>query len=94
MELIEIQSNDLLKRTLRKAEHLTLFWNQVHQKTLRNLAKIVLSMFGSRYCCEVTFPVMNTVKAKTRNKLTPDHKSELIKAAVTIYSPQFEKIAR
>ena len=94
MELIEIRSNDVLRRTHATVESLTSFWSQVHQKNLRNIAKIVLSMFGSTYCCEQTFSVMNAVKSKIRNSLTTQHTSELIKAAVTSYSPQFEVIAK
>ena len=99
MELIEIHSNDILKRQhlqiqMDVTRSILTFWKGVHQPNLRGVAKKVLSMFGSTYCCEQTFSVMNYVKNKNRNRLTCQHTSELIKAAVTGFEPDFQKLGK
>ena len=94
MELFEIQSNDVLKRTQKIVESLPIFWSQVYQKNMRILRELRCQWYCSAYCCEHTFSVMNTVKSNTRNSLITQHTSEWIKAAVTSYSPNFEQICR
>lgn len=64
MELIEIQSRDVLRRTHATVESLTSFCSQVHQKNLRNTAKIILPMFGSHSIVRTNFSVMNAVEEK------------------------------
>ena len=90
LELIDIQSNDMLKRLHSTSVSALVFWQSVHQNNLRMVAKNVLSMLGSIYCCEQTFSIMNSVKSKLRKGLTVEHTSELIKAAVTNIDPDFD----
>lgn len=92
MELLDIQSNEVLKR-VHVHESLQSFWKKVHSPNLQSVAKRVFSMFGSTYCCELTFSSLIFVKNKYRNKLTTQHTSQLIKAAVTKLEPNFSKIA-
>ena len=92
MELIDFQSNDILKRQHEQADNLANFWKKTHQPKLKIIARIVLSMFGSTYTCERTFSVLNAVKKKHRNRLSNEHTSELVKAAITNLEPEYEKI--
>ena len=55
--------------------------------------KKILTMFESTYVCETGFSAMTNIKSKKRNSLTDKHLENLIRASVTEYQPQFEKIA-
>ena len=89
LELIDLQANDVMKRQHAISESLIIFWREVHQIHLRSMAKLIFSMFGSTYCCEHTFSVRKNVKSKLRNRLSCEHTSQLIKAAVTSYEPDY-----
>lgn len=93
MELIELHSNDVLKRVLIN-EGVLAFWKKAHFQHLSTLAKIVLSMFGSTYRCELAFSSLTFIKNKYRNKLSDVHTSELLKASITDIEPNFVQLAK
>lgn len=93
LELIELQANDVLKRQHSSSDSPLKFWKTVHHKNLRYISMVVSSMFGSTFSCEQTFSSLNFVKNKLRNRLSNTHTSELVKAAVTNFVPNFEKLS-
>ena len=92
MELIDLQSNDVLKQQHQQANKLANFWKKTLQPQLKRIARIMLSMFGSTYNCERSFSVLGNIKNKQRNRLSNNHTSELVKAAVTNLEPEYGKI--
>ena len=92
MKLIDLQSNEVLKRQHQQANKLANFWKKTHQPQLKIIARIVLSMFGSAYNCERTLSVLGNIKNKQRNRLSNNHTSELVKAAVTNLEPEYGEI--
>ena len=93
LQLIDLQCNEILKRT-HQSVSTQQFWQEVHQPVLKQVAFVVLSMFGSSYSCEQTFSTLTYVKNRYRARLTNEHTTELVKAAVTKVVPQFDKIAK
>ncbi len=92
LELLDLQTNDVLRRLHAQADSQQTFWKTVHEPILRNMAFKILSMFGSTYRCEQTFSTMGVIKNKLRNRLSNEHTTELVKAAVTTLKPNFAHI--
>ena len=57
--------------------------------TLCDVAKRVLSMFGSTYRCESAFSAMKAIKSKERSRITDEHLMHCVRAATTKYVPSF-----
>jgi len=45
------------------------------------------------HACEAGFSAMNNIKSKKRNSLTDKHLENLMRAAVTQYQPQINRVA-
>jgi hypothetical protein len=61
---------------------------------LSNVAKRVLSMFGTTYRCECAFSAMKGIKSKERNRLSDAHLVHCVRAATTGYVPSFKNLVR
>jgi hypothetical protein len=61
---------------------------------LTNVAKRVLSMFGSTYRCESAFSAMKGIKSKDRNRLTDCNLVHCVRAVTTRYVPSFKDLVR
>ena len=94
LELVKIQSSDVLKAKLKK-DKLGEFWaHATHQfPHCRRLAIYLLTMFGSTYVCESGFSTMNLIKNQQRNRLTDDHLNHCMQLALTSHQPAFNKLA-
>ena len=52
-----------------------------------------LTVFSTTYCCESLFSVLNFVKSKHGHAtLANEHLEELIRTALTIYRPNFQRL--
>jgi hypothetical protein len=54
-----------------------------------DVARRVLSMFGSTYRCESVFSAMKGIKSKERNRITDTHLMHCLRAVTTKYIPSF-----
>ena len=83
MELIDLQSDSILKEKFKEVNALT-FYTQ-YFKSLDNYPKLkkhaarILCMFGSTYLCEQMFSVMKINKNKHRTRLTNEHLQSILK---------------
>ena len=62
--------------------------------SLRRLAILVFSAFGSTYICECCFSTVNSVKTKHRSRLSLKHLSDCVRLAVSNRQPDFKKISK
>jgi hypothetical protein len=53
--------------------------------------KLIL-IIRTTYSCESLYSTMKMIKCKHRSTLTDDHLTELLKTALTTYSPNFKKL--
>ena len=54
----------------------------------------IISIFGTPYLCESFYSTLKFVKSKQRSVLTNQHLKELLRSAVTNYSPNFIELSR
>ena len=95
-DLINLQSDDELKH-LHKTESAEDFWIRCVPSTCSNLKSVsirVLGIFGTTYICESAFSNMNYIKNRYRSKLTNSHLNDIMRIALTTYTPNFPSIAR
>ena len=65
MELVDVQSSFALKQHLQSEGEVDFWSNHVSQyqyPTMRNVASLILTTFGSTYTCEYSFSHMNAIK--------------------------------
>ena len=97
LALLELQSDLYLSTSaeVNRKECLSM-WKTISSfsayNVLCNIAKRVLSMFGSTYRCESAFSAMKGIKTKDRNKITDTHLKHCVRAATTKYAPSFETL--
>lgn len=94
LELVQIQSSDVLKAKLSEDGPCQFWAHSTHQfHHCRALAIYLLTMFGSTYICESGFSTMNSIKNQQRNRLTDDHLNHCMQLALTSHRPVFNKLA-
>ena len=98
LALLELQSDLYLKYTSSEVNRrdCIAMWKTISlffaYSVLCDVAKRVLSMFGSTYRCESAFSAMNGIKSKYRSKITDEHLVHCVRAATTKYVPSFASL--
>uniref|UniRef100_A0A3B3XNZ9 DUF4371 domain-containing protein n=1 Tax=Poecilia mexicana TaxID=48701 RepID=A0A3B3XNZ9_9TELE len=94
LELIEMQCDDSLK-----SQHQLLSLPEFYQSLdnakfplMRLHAKRMMSLFGSTYICEQTFPQLNQNKSRLRTRMTDTHLCEILRVSTTKLSPNMSTI--
>ena len=67
--------------------------NSDRYKNLVQLAKKMLSIFGSTYICEQTFSIMNMNKNEQRSSLSNESLEDILKISTFHMYPDFDKLA-
>lgn len=97
MEMVDVQSSFALKQHL-QSEGAVDFWskhvNQHQYPTIRKLALLILTMFGSTYTCESSFSHMNAIKTRARCSMTNEKLHACLRIALTTYEPNYVEIAK
>lgn len=96
LELIEMQEDQALQLKY-KSTSITEFWKFVPESKYPELKKAacrIISIFGTTYLCESFYSTLRFVKSKHRSVLTNQHLKELLRSAVTNYSPNFKELSR
>ena len=97
MELLELQCDIYIKAApdCNRKDCLAM-WRTIGQHgkypLLSDIAKKVLSMFGSTYRCESAFSHMKAIKTKYRNRISDDHLMQCVRAVTTKYKPLFNNL--
>uniref|UniRef100_A0A023F0X1 Proteinral transcription factor ii-i repeat domain-containing protein 2b n=1 Tax=Triatoma infestans TaxID=30076 RepID=A0A023F0X1_TRIIF len=94
LELIDLQSNNLLKENFHSNE-LSAFYgalNNEHFKHFLNYVQKYLVLFGSTYICERTFSLMASTKNKYRSQITDENLHSVLRIATSDLEPNFEEI--
>lgn len=94
LELIDLQSEQLLKDNFNSMDILTFYQslNGHKFKSFLNYVQKVLVYFGSTYRCEATFSLMRYTKNRYRSRLTDENLHSLLKIASTELTPDFDAI--
>ena len=98
MELIDLQSDSILKEKFKEVNALT-FYTQ-YFKSLDNYPELkkhaarILCMFGSTYLCEQMFSVMKINKNKHRTRLTNEHLQSILKIITTNMIPDINELVK
>ena len=97
MELVDVQSCFALKQHL-QSEGVADFWcnhvSQYQYPTIRNVASLILTMFGSTYTCESSFSHMNAIKTMGRCSMSNQKLHECLRIGLTTYEPNYAEIAK
>lgn len=96
LEIIEMQEDQALQLKY-KSTPTTEFWKFVPESKYPELKKAacrIMSIFGTTYTCESFYSTLKFVKSKHRSVLTNQHLKELLRSAVTNYSPNFKELSR
>ena len=86
MELIELQSNSILRSKLQEVEVLEFYQKHLlvqQYPQLLSHARKIASLFGSTYTCEQFFSMMKLAKSNSRNRLTDDHLDAVLRLSTT-----------
>ena len=98
MELIDLQSDSILKEKFKEVNALT-FYTQ-YFKSLDNYPELkkhaarILCMFGSTYLCEQMFSVMKINMNKHRTRLTNEHLQSILKITTTNMIPDINELVK
>ncbi len=98
MELIELQSNDMIKLKFQKMhsiefyQYLQYAFADSYSKIKENALKVIC-MFGSTYLCEQLFSVLKLNKSKQRSLISDQHLNDCMKIIFARnISPNIDKI--
>lgn len=93
LTLIDLQSSDFYKSQFQEKTILE-FYKSLPQEfsSLKNNAAECSTFFASTYICEQTFSLMNLNKSKTRNRITDDNLSSILRIATTSVDPNIKSI--
>lgn len=97
MEMVDVQSSFALKQHLLSEGAVNFWCNHVSQyqyPTIRKVALLILTMFGSTYTCESSFSHMNAIKTRARCSMTNEKLHECLRVALTTYEPNYVEIAK
>ncbi|KAL4705111.1 hypothetical protein ACJJTC_009742 [Scirpophaga incertulas] len=98
MELIDVQSDSILKEKFKEVNALT-FYTQ-YFKSLDNYPELkkhaarILCMFGGTYLCEHMFFDMKINKNKHRTRLTNEHLQSVLKIITTNMIPDINELVK
>ena len=96
LELLEIKEDQALQMQ-HKSTSIIEFWKLVPESKyphLKQAACRLISIFGTTYCCESLYSTMKFVKSKYRSQLTNQHLTELLRTALTNYTPNFKDLTK
>ncbi|GFS61896.1 general transcription factor II-I repeat domain-containing protein 2 [Trichonephila inaurata madagascariensis] len=96
LELIEMQKDQALQLKY-KSKPITEIWKFVPESKypeLKNAACRIILIFGTTFLCESFYSTLKFVKYKHRSVLTNQYLEELLRSAVTNYSPNFKELLR
>ncbi|XP_061480010.1 general transcription factor II-I repeat domain-containing protein 2-like [Rhineura floridana] len=92
LELVDLQSDLFLKSNSRHDN----FWSLVDSQKfalLRKAAAKIKSYFGSAYLCDSLFSTKKYIESENRTQLTEEHLLDCLRAAMSSYTPNYEKLA-
>ncbi|KAK0137979.1 General transcription factor II-I repeat domain-containing protein 2B [Merluccius polli] len=96
LELIDLQSDSLLKEHFKSASLLE-FYSALKEENFPNMrrhAQKMLVLFGSTYICEQTFSVMKFTKSRYRSSLTDEHLSAVLRISTSDIQPDFDGLVK
>ena len=96
MEIIELQSSNMLKAKYDSVPIANFYIEDLQKSTyphLNDIAKRVMCMFESTYCCEQLFSKMNYTKNKFRIRLSDRHFNHVLHISSTKLSVDFNASA-
>ncbi|XP_071059504.1 general transcription factor II-I repeat domain-containing protein 2B-like [Pseudochaenichthys georgianus] len=96
LELIDLQSDSLLKEHFKSASLLE-FYSALKEENFPNMrrhAQKMLVLFGSTYTCEQTFSVMQFTKSRYRSSLTDEHLSAVLRISTSDIQPDFDGLVK
>ncbi len=97
LELIEIQSDNVLKakyNSMPLLQFYNLYVSEEHFPNLREHTLKMASMFGTTYKCEQFFSKLNLTKNRLRARLTDKNLSNQLRVAVTSIPPNIEELSK
>ena len=98
LQLTALRNNVLVQSIFDTNETLEKKWLNIPMKEEYKdvlLAAIkLLSMFGSTYCCEAAFSVMNFIKCRYRARLTHTHLHQLMLLPLTGLEPGIKDLSK
>ncbi|KAJ8883430.1 hypothetical protein PR048_015273 [Dryococelus australis] len=92
LDLIDLQANDIMKDKFKEAS-LVQFYNFLPEENypkINDFAVSFLSIFGTTYPCEQTFPLLKFTKSKYRGNLSDQHLRDILLTQQTELEPQFD----
>ncbi|KAL4126266.1 hypothetical protein QTP88_010491 [Uroleucon formosanum] len=95
IELLELLEDEELKQFKCSCHSLLEFRKHVpviKYPKISLCAQKLISIFGTTYSCESLYSTMKMIKSKHRSTLTDGHLTELLRTALTTYSPDFKKL--
>ena len=96
LELLDMKEDQALQMH-HKSTSIIEFWKLVPEAKyphLKQAACRLISIFGTTYCCESLYSTMKFVKSKYRSQLTNQHLTELLRTALTKYTPNFKDLTK
>ncbi|CAK1589281.1 unnamed protein product [Parnassius mnemosyne] len=95
MNMIDLQSNDVLKSTFYELKDLVKFYGSLPSDfdELKKFAQQFITIFGSTYLCEQTFSIVNYRKNKCASRLTDEHLRAILRIATTNMTANIQEIA-
>ncbi|CAK1599872.1 unnamed protein product [Parnassius mnemosyne] len=95
MNMIDLQSNDVLKSTFYELKDLVKFYGSLPSDfdELKKFAQQFITIFGSTYLCEQTFSIVNYRKNKCSSRLTDEHLRAILRIATTNMTANIQEIA-
>ncbi|XP_065658059.1 general transcription factor II-I repeat domain-containing protein 2-like [Hydra vulgaris] len=95
MELIELSEDSILKFLFEnKKDPLEIWKTAVEYPKLRQIARRLLSCFGTTDCCESTLSHMTFIKSFLRSQLTDEHLEDQLKLKTTKIEPNIQVLVQ
>ncbi|XP_065664542.1 general transcription factor II-I repeat domain-containing protein 2B-like [Hydra vulgaris] len=95
IELIELSEDSILKSLFdNKKDPLEIWKTAVEYPKLRQIARRLLSCFGTTYCCESTFSHMTFIKSCFRSQWTDEHLEDKLKLKTTKIEPNIQVLVQ
>ncbi|GBN15477.1 General transcription factor II-I repeat domain-containing protein 2 [Araneus ventricosus] len=96
LELIELQSNNLLKQSFLNMPKLE-FYKSLSKVSFPNLmshAQKISAMFTSSFICEQVFSTINLRKNYFRSRLTDEHLAWFLRISTSHFEPQYKELLK
>lgn len=96
MELIDLQSNDILKSTFDPSQLKTFYSNLPDSAfpLLKKFSAGMIIIFASTYICEQTFSKLNYIKNKYRSRITDEHLHAILRAGATNFEVNYNELLK